>query len=148
MRARHAFSLAQTTRQAAVQSPCTWRLHLHTCVVQPRGVAPEDGNHVRTRDRLLTTPAFTRRKKTKKSALRSSVSLDKKRPHKGQGRGAPVKSFSVTTPVFNSQLLDPSEMPLVVCDNDQVIGHRYACYKDVDVVDRLSLLPQISIDVG
>jgi hypothetical protein len=43
--------------------------------------APSYGHHVRTRDRLLTTPGMQRRKKKQKSAFRSSLSLDKRGPH-------------------------------------------------------------------
>ena len=43
--------------------------------------APSYGNQVRTHDRLLTVPGIHRRKKSKKSALRISLSLDKWGPH-------------------------------------------------------------------
>src|SRR5215831_17886051 len=43
--------------------------------------APSYGNQVRTRDRLLTVPGIPRRKQSKKSARRGSVSLDKWGPH-------------------------------------------------------------------
>jgi len=66
MRARHYFSVAEDTRHAALQSPCTWRLNLNTCVVQPHRLAPEYRNHVRTPDRLLTAPAPGSGKKRKK----------------------------------------------------------------------------------
>src|SRR5262249_37200918 len=41
------------------------------------------GNHVSTRHRLLTTLGTQRRKKSRKSALRSSLSLDNWGPHTG-----------------------------------------------------------------
>ncbi len=74
----------------AQRRPATRRCHRHardegpsnTCVVQRHRLAPEDRPHGRTPARLTPPPAMTRRKKTKTSALRSSVSLDKKRPHK------------------------------------------------------------------
>jgi hypothetical protein len=46
-------------------------------------LAPGHGHHVRTPDRRLKTLALPRRKKRNKSALRSRLSLDKRRPHKG-----------------------------------------------------------------
>ena len=42
---------------------------------RPGWSAPASGTHVRTRDRLLTTPGIPRRKNRRKSALRSRVSL-------------------------------------------------------------------------
>jgi hypothetical protein len=45
---------------------------------------------IRTPDRLTTAPAFTRRKKCEKSALRNSLSLDQKRPHKCSAYASPV----------------------------------------------------------
>jgi hypothetical protein len=46
-------------------------------------LAPGHGHHLRTPDRRLKTLALPRRKKRNKSALRSRLSLDKRRPHKG-----------------------------------------------------------------
>ena len=65
-RARHHVSGAENTSHAALPAarPCRW--HLNTCVVQPQRLAPADRNHVRTPDRLLTTPVFTRREKNEK----------------------------------------------------------------------------------
>jgi hypothetical protein len=45
------------------------------------GAAPSYGNQVRTQDRLLTAPRTPRRKKSKKSARRGSLSLDTWGPH-------------------------------------------------------------------
>ena len=47
--------------------------------------APSYGNQVRTRASLLTTPGIHRRKKSRKSALRITLSLDNRGPHTGFG---------------------------------------------------------------
>jgi hypothetical protein len=55
------------------------------------------GNHGRTRDRLLTTSGIYRRKKHKKSALRSSVSLDTRGPHTCSARSLAYPTACTTT---------------------------------------------------
>ena len=57
------------------------RVHRKTCVGPPRAVALSYGTHVSTRPRLLTTPGRQRRGKKQNTALRSSLSLDKRGPH-------------------------------------------------------------------
>jgi hypothetical protein len=50
------------------------------------GAAPSYGHHVSPPDRLLTAPRTPRRKKSKKSARRGSVSLDTWGPHMGSAK--------------------------------------------------------------
>ena len=62
------------------------RQSLHTCVVRPHWRAPTHRNQVRTCDRLSTALGPGKRKKSTKTALRGSVSLDTGSPHKGSAR--------------------------------------------------------------
>jgi hypothetical protein len=62
------------------------RQSLHTCVVRPHWRTPTHRNQVRTCDRLSTALGPGKRKKSTKTALRGSVSLDTGSPHKGSAR--------------------------------------------------------------
>jgi hypothetical protein len=72
--------------------------------------APSYGHHVSTPDRLLTVPGIHRRKKSKKSALRSSWSLDKRGPHTGSAGDAHRAPLS-RTPAHVTSLLSLLQSP-------------------------------------
>ena len=77
MRERINFSVAETLAyRLCHRRPGGERTSIRVWCSHVRS-APSYGNQVRTRDRLLTTPGIHRRKKSKKSAFRSSLSLDK-----------------------------------------------------------------------
>src|SRR4029453_19546140 len=82
MRAQNYFSVAENNPNGALQAPCRWRLNLNKCLVQPRLVGTCARKSSQDTAPTAGCAGFTLRKKTKKSALRESLSLDKKRPHK------------------------------------------------------------------
>jgi hypothetical protein len=82
MRAPICCQATEDQRAVALHSSSRRRASLNKCLVQTHIAAPEDRNQVRTRDWKLTVPGPTQRKKSKKSAPRGSVSLDKRGPHK------------------------------------------------------------------
>src|SRR5215475_11450400 len=101
MRAQHDVEGAEEHTNGALHSPCTWRLHLNTCVVQPRLV----GTCAR-KARQDTAPTAGgarpwKAEKKQKTAPRGSVSLDKGSPHTcwaEMGRGV-VSLFRPSRPL-------------------------------------------------